>query len=63
MTFLEYDWTYNVYRPRFGKSFISVDGHRYFDSLEQAKQVLARRKLRLGRKTDTRTWAVEIDAD
>lgn len=57
--FLEYDWTYNVYRPRLGQTFTSVNGLHSYESLEQAKQELAIVQLKLGRKTDSRTWKIE----
>lgn len=58
--FLEYDWTFNVYRPRFGQVFTSVDSFQSFASLDEARQVLGWCHLRLGKKTDTRTWAIEL---
>jgi len=58
--FLEYDWTFNVYRPRFGSTFTDVRGWRSFDSWQQAKDVLSQCGLKIGRKTDTRTWAIEL---
>lgn len=57
--YLEYDWTFNVYRPRVGNVFTSVNGCRSFESLDDAKQNLGWCKLKLGRKTDTRTWSIE----
>jgi hypothetical protein len=56
----EYDWTFNVYRPRIGDTFTSVNGMRSFESLDDAKQVLRWCNLRLGKKTDTRTWRIEL---
>jgi hypothetical protein len=56
--YLEYDWTFNVYRPRFGDSFISFRGHRSFESIDEVKQVLGSCGLKLGRKTDSRTWEI-----
>jgi hypothetical protein len=57
--FLEYDWTFNVYRPRFGAAFTDIRGWRSFESLREARDVLSSCGLRLGRKTDSRTWAIE----
>jgi len=57
--YLEYNWTANVYQPRFGDTFIDIDGWRSFATLDEARFVLASRKLKLGRKTDTCTWAIE----
>jgi hypothetical protein len=56
--YLEYNWTANVYQPRFGDSFIAVNGLRSYENLETAKFELAIVKLALGRKTDTRTWEI-----
>ncbi len=55
---LEYDWTFNVYRPRFGHVFTSVNGCYSFETFEDAKQNLTWCKLALGKKTDTRSWAI-----
>jgi hypothetical protein len=56
--FLEYNWTAQVYQPRFGDSFTSVNGFRSFESIEEAKQVLGWCRLKLGKKTDSRTWEI-----
>jgi hypothetical protein len=62
MMYLEYDWTFGVYRPRFGDTFTSVNGWRSYPDLATARAELAIVKLKLGRKTDTRTWKiVELD--
>ena len=58
--YLEYDWTYSVYRPRFGNTFTSVNGWQSFPSLAVAKAELAVVKLKVGRKTDSRTWQIEL---
>lgn len=58
--YLEYDWTFNVYRPRLGSVFTSIAGQLSFESLCEAKQVLAWRGLKLGNKTDSRTWSIEL---
>lgn len=57
--FLEFDWTGCVYRPRFGRTFTEVGGCRFFVSLAEARDVLASCRLKLGPKTDTRTWKIE----
>jgi hypothetical protein len=56
--FLEYDWAFNVYRPRFGDTFIDVRGERSWESLNAAKSALNLCGLKLGRKTDSRTWEI-----
>ena len=57
--YLEYDWTFDVYRPRFRGGFIDVRGFRSFKSMKEAKDVLASAGLKVGKKTDTRTWMIE----
>jgi len=57
--FLEYDWTFNVYRARFGNHFTDVRGERSWDSLPEAKRALRAANLKLGKKTDSRTWRIE----
>jgi len=57
--FLEYDWTFDVYRPRFGSSWIDVLGERSWPSIVDARAALKACGLRLGRKTDSRTWSIE----
>ena len=60
--FLEYDWTYGVFRPRFGRdTFIEIGGFRSFSSWQEAKLTLMSRGLKIGRKTDSRTWRIELD--
>lgn len=56
--FVEYDWSFNVYRFRFGQVFTDILGYRYADSMADAKLILAQAKLKLGRKTDSRTWEI-----
>lgn len=56
--YLEYDWTFDCYRPRFGRSWIDVRGERSWPTLQDAKLALSSAKLKLGRKTDTRTWEI-----
>lgn len=59
--FLEYDWTFSVYRPRLGAStFTDILGARSFESRDDAKAALAAAGLKLGKKTDSRTWAIEL---
>lgn len=57
--FLEYDWTFGVYRPRFGDTFTGIRGVTFYDTLAQAKRHLATCGLKLGAKTDSRTWRIE----
>lgn len=59
--YLEYDWTFDCYRPRLGEVFTSVNGWRSFESLDDAKWNLAVCKLALGKKTDSRTWQIVAD--
>lgn len=56
--FLEYDPAFMCYRPRLGLIFTDVMGRRYFDTLKEARETLARCGLALGKKTDTRTWTI-----
>lgn len=56
--YLEFDWTFNVYRPRFGKTFTDIRGIRSYDHFEEVKAHLAQCGLKLGRKTDSRTWEI-----
>jgi hypothetical protein len=57
--YLEYDWTFSVLRPRFGRVFTDIGGFRSFESLKEAKEVLKRYGMRVGKKTDTRTWEIK----
>lgn len=57
--FVEYDWSYNVYRMRFGDTFIDCRGEKSWPDKATLKDALARAGLKLGDKTDTRTWRVE----
>lgn len=59
--YLEYDWTFNVYRPRFGNTFTNIRGQRSFETKAEAKEALRLAGLRLGKKTDSRTWVIEND--
>lgn len=56
--FLEYDWSFGVYRPRFGQAFTDFRGHRSFDTLVEAQHVIESAGCKLGRKTDSRTWEI-----
>lgn len=58
--FLEYDWTSNCYRPRLGNVFIAVREERSWPTLSEARAALANAGLRLGKKTDSRSWAIEL---
>jgi hypothetical protein len=60
--FLEYDWTFGCYRPRFGRIFTGIRGVTCYNSLKEARSHLASIGLKLGRKTDSRTWEI-IDAE
>lgn len=56
--FLEDDWTSMVYRCRFGSVFTDVRGERYWTTRRDACDALLNASLRLGRKTDSRTWEI-----
>ena len=60
MLFLEYDWSFDVFRFRFGDSFIAFGrwAERSFPSLKEAKLAARECGLAIGRKTDSRTWRV-----
>jgi hypothetical protein len=58
MMFLEYNWTFGCFQPRFGGCFTAVNGWRSFATLDDAKFELGIVGLRLGRKTGTRTWEI-----
>jgi hypothetical protein len=58
--FLEFNWTANVYIFRFGDVPTSVLGYRSAESLDEARWILSTAKLKLGKKTDSRTWAIEL---
>jgi hypothetical protein len=61
MLFLEFDWTFNVYRFRFGETFIGFGRYqeRSFATLRDATATAAEQGLAIGRKTDSRTWQVQ----
>ena len=54
--YLEFDWTCNVYRPRFGGTFTDIRGERSFATLRDADDALRFAGLIRGEKTDSRTW-------
>lgn len=56
--FLEYDWAFNVYRPRLGSTFTDIRGHRSFVTLDEAKRVLKSCGLVLAGKSASRTWKI-----
>ena len=56
--YLEYDWSFMVWRPRFGQTFIDVRGARYWPTRRDAAEALAAANLRLGRKTASRTYEI-----
>jgi hypothetical protein len=58
--YLEFNWTANAYQFRFGDTFTDVQGYRSADSLDDARWILSTAKLKLGKKTDSRTWAIEL---
>lgn len=60
--FVEYDWTFNVYRFRFGDTFTDWRGFRSLPSLSEVKALLGEAGCKLGRKTDSRTWAIVCPA-
>lgn len=57
--YLEHDWAFDCYRPRFGSTFIDVRGERSWESLADARWALQCAGLKLGKKTDSRTWEIE----
>ena len=60
MMYLEYDWSFNCYRPRFGQTFIDWRGYRYFQSLADARYILEQSGAKLGKKVASRTWKIEL---
>ena len=56
--FVEYDWTFCVYRFRFGRTFTDFLGHRSCDSLDDCRALLRTAGMKLGHKTDSRTWPI-----
>lgn len=59
MLFIEYNWTTERYIPRFGSLPTSINNERSWATLAEADAALRKRGLRIGRKTDTRTWLIE----
>ena len=58
--FLEYNWTANCYQPRIGHTFTSINGLRSYASLDEARYELSIVGLKLGRKTDSCTWEIQL---
>lgn len=59
MLFIEFDWSFEVYRFRIGAdNFTDFRGWRSFPSLRDWRDALRPHGLKIGRKTDTRTWEV-----
>ena len=56
--FIELDWTVGVYRFRIGQSFTDFRGVRSLPSLKEWRAFLAEHGMRIGTKTDSRTWRV-----
>jgi len=56
--YLEYDWTFGVFRPRVGRTFTDFRGYRSFETLAEAKAVLEQAGCRLGPKCASRTWRI-----
>jgi hypothetical protein len=55
--FLEYDWTSNAYSSHLGGPFTTEHS---FETLAAARHALHLIGLRLGAKTDERTWRIEF---
>jgi hypothetical protein len=56
--FLEYDGTSNMYRSRLGGAFPWIE--QSFETLADARHDLRLIGLRIGAKTDERTWRIEF---
>jgi hypothetical protein len=56
--FLEYDWTSNMYRSHLGGAFPWIE--HSFETLADARHDLRLIGLRMGAKTDERTWRIEF---
>ena len=56
--YLEYDWSFMCYRPRFGTQFTDVRGERYWITRADACEALLNAGLKLGRKTASRVWEI-----
>jgi hypothetical protein len=55
---LEFDWASNAYRARLGDALMSIE--HSFETLAAARHALRLVGLRLGAKTDPRTWRIEL---
>jgi hypothetical protein len=55
---LEYDMTSNAYRSHVGEAFTSIE--HSFETLAAARHGLRLVGLRIGAKTDRRTWRMEF---
>jgi hypothetical protein len=55
---LEYDWASDMYRSRLSDGFTSIE--HSFETLAAARHALRLIGLRLGAKTDARTWRIEL---
>jgi hypothetical protein len=56
--FLEYDWPSNMYRSHLGGAFPWIE--HSFETLADARHDLRLIGLRIGAKTDERTWRIEF---
>ncbi len=56
--FLEYDWISNTYRARLGGASMPI--RHSFETLAAARHGLPLVGLRIGAKTDGRTWRIEF---
>jgi hypothetical protein len=56
--FLEYDWSSNTYRSHLGGAFTWIEPS--FETLADARLQLRLIGLRIGAKTDSRTWRIEF---
>lgn len=63
MLFLEYNWTAGVFAFRIGESFTDFRGVRSWPTLADAIDAFAAAGMKLGRKTDSRTWPVIMAAE
>ncbi len=56
--YLEYNWTACCFQPRFGRTFIDINGRRSYENIHVARDELELVGLTLGKKTDSRTWEI-----
>lgn len=56
--YLEYDWMIGVFRPRFGDTFTKIRDESSYSTMKEARQHLKACGLKVGRRTDTRTWEI-----